>query len=643
MELSRKMHFGLIWILLGYLFAGSLSVVAGDEPVCGLAGIDRDFAEYERQAGRQQILKLQRLLRAGGYDPGTIDGLTGKDTDSALQRLCLDFGLDAYLGGAAPAQEDAAPTQQEPAPVREETATGEDSDDAEADKPPTELVLLLVRLIESSAAVSEKHPGWMTLVRTEMFNTWLQQEPAINLLERLDTSPDDWPQLMIALIESFPGRRPPPDDKLNEIVLSGGGCGCSRDFSAMVYGFYPHWLAGDKEQVVDFSLLDRIGFFALKLNQKGEIPDRLYWRKRGKKGPGMVGFISKAHKHRVKVDVGFFASDWQRWGDEAVDRAATNIVETVGQKFSNPNTHLLRKVLPLVEDISAVSADGVTLYFDRYQSGDSNQLLAIVEKVIAELEAANGEAELSLMLGRDFRSGEQYQIDEVLLRGLIKLLPDGPDKRSRIGSILIFLPEPTTRSKRQLRLTVENSLHGHERKIMLRKIVPIVMLNEDGIDVSQFEDDLIYFQDNFAGVGLWPLDLDQASEKIEEQLLSSFQVGNDDANYLGELFDRNFPAVCEFVCPNRWMFRAAFALLATLLVICVSLVLWNCRLREIYQHNFIYFLAIGIAGLLVYVISLVCDPVWEERVDNVVIIILLVIVGGFFWHYLRKQMQPPLP
>ena len=106
------------------------------------------------------------------------------------------------------------------------------------------------------------------------------------------------------------------------INLTGGDCGCSRDFSALVYGFYPYLQAAGETQEVDLSLLGRIGFHALVLNKAGEIQDDLQWRS---DNGNVADFIHEAHQHRVKVDVTFYMPDWQAWDFTAIDKAAKNI------------------------------------------------------------------------------------------------------------------------------------------------------------------------------------------------------------------------------------------------------------------------------------------------------------------------------
>ena len=429
------------------------------------------------------------------------------------------------------------------------------------------------------------------------------------------------------------------------IQQSGDECGCSRDFSAMVYGFYPYLLARGEEQAVDFSLFDRVGFNMQVLDKEGEIPERLQWSDESESGKNITSFISKAHKHRVKVDVTFYASDWQSWSEKTIGNAVNNIVETAGQKLHGSGANLWRQFFP-------ESIDGVNLYFDNYTlSSDSSRLIDIIESLAEELKHEGSAANLNIILGLDGPGISKQQFKK--LNGHFKSLKDilvGDD--DMIENVFIFLTKDTSTSKKQLRQVIEDTFHGDERKKVLRKIVPIIKLAEIDFEPlpankkgdSQFDDDLVYLKDNYAGVGLWPLPLKSASDakKIEEALTRHYQ-GYDRLNYLGEKLDQYVPGLCKFVCPNRVLFYLGLGLLVGILVIYALLALWNCRLREIYRRNFFYFLALFILIPLILVISLVCDPFWEKQVDSVVIGILLLVIVGIGWRSIRKAVQPPLP
>ena len=442
------------------------------------------------------------------------------------------------------------------------------------------------------------------------------------------------------------------------IHLSGDNCGCSRDFSAMVYGFYPYLLlAHGEEQVVDYSLLERIGFSALVLDDAGNIQDRKQWSNAYNSGKNIARFINEAHKHRVKVDVTFNASNLTKWNENEIDNAVKNIVETADQKFHSSGVNFWRRAFPLVEDISTVSADGVNLYFDyKAISGSNDRLSEIVTKVYERLKQSGSSAQLNIMLDLNLN---RLDSDEQKFPDLKNILVGDA---AAVEKVLIFLPKNTgqtddskkytSKSKKKLRQMIEDAFSGDSRRIVLRKIVPIITLaevdfeplpaNKDG--ETQFDDDLVYLKDNFAGVGLWPLPLESRSdaEKISKALIKHYQE-NDGLNYLGEKLEDYSPGLCKFVCPNRVFFYVGLELLVGVLLIYALLALWNCRLREIYKQKFLYFLALFILIPLILLISLICDPKAEKYVDWVVISIMLLFIVGFVWRNVRKAVRPKLP
>ena len=415
-------------------------------------------------------------------------------------------------------------------------------------------------------------------------------------------------------------------------------CGCSRDLSAMVYGFYPYLLARDEEQNVDFSLFDRIGFNMQVLDKEGGIPGRLQWRDEHESGMNIARFISRAHKHRVKVDVTFYLSDWKNWQDKNISNAVDHIVETASEEFHESGVKLWRTFFPQ-------RIDGINLYFDQYRlPADSARMIDIVENLAEELKAGNAATKLNVILGLDWRGISNRHFEK-----LKDILVDDEDT---IDKVFIFLTKDTSKSKKKLRQIIEDSFHGDERKQVLRKIVPIVKLDEISFEPlpasdkgnSQFDDDLVYFKDNYAGVGLWPLTSPSENDisEVENAIIKHYKA-DDGLNYIGDKLADYAPGLCEFVCPNRMLFYVVLGFMVSIVAVYALLALWNCRLREIYRRKFIYFIVLILLILLVLVISMVCDPSAERYVDRVVIGILLLVVVGFGWRSIRRAVQPPLP
>jgi hypothetical protein len=563
MNTSQTSSAGLLNLLAGcllLLLAAIPQAGAAEEdgPDCSIDSIEKSFQarfpeKTRDQSTRDTISEIQKKLFSVGYHPGRIDGLPGSDTYTALGQFCRSLRVDE-------------------------------------------------RLKEQNVETPE---GAKTL-----------------------------DQLIIELLERTAGQSDEPE----KILLSGGGCGCSRNFkeNSLVYGFYPHWLADDNKHVVDFSLFDRIGFYALELNQQGYVKRELQWPSDAGAQPNVADFISQAHKHMVDVDVTFYASSWQSWEKEQIERAVRSMVDTVSREFESSDSPWWRKAMPLVGNHTTESADGINLFFDDYTDSDKREswkdllaivneladkpdslkklveivneqagkpeierkLLAIVnkladkperlkklEKIVNELavkpesgrkllEIVNGsavsengsqlvyivkklaqklkqvepDAKLNIMLGLNLAYVDKLQLNvgkaapEFVkqyrtrenefrkLEGQFKALEKILDADKKIvDHVFVFLTQDTSKSKKNLRQIIENAFEGAARQTVLRKIVPIVIAQglaeqkvadnlKYGDKFTQFKDDLIYMQDNFAGIGLWHLPLTQENEAPKNEI-----------------------------------------------------------------------------------------------------------------------------
>lgn len=420
------------------------------------------------------------------------------------------------------------------------------------------------------------------------------------------------------------------------IVLSGGDCGCTGDESTMVYGFYPYLLAQGKPQMLDFSLFDRIGFQGLVLDKDGDIPHLLQWNKEADAGKHAANFINEAHKYRVKVDMTFYATEWQSWTEKTSDRAIKNMVKTATQEFNSNDGNSLGW-LPLVENTSIARVDGINVHFDNFtQSANSQRLIDIVQSLAESLKDKALALNLNIILGGwpNITKEQFTQLKEILV-----------DDEDTVDNVFLFLPTDTSsESKKQLRQIIENTFSGAERKKVLRKIVPIIDTRDGKLtapQLAQFNDDLIYLQDNFAGAGLLPLPLKSmdSGDAIGKGL---FELDNKVNNSTGAQFEQGTASLCQFVCPNRWLFYVAIDVIVLIMGI-FMLATWSCRLRHMGQWRMLPVVALAFLAAFIYILTLACDPAWKGRIDIVVLGFVLVFIASILFRYLRKIQQPPLP
>ncbi|TPW10580.1 MAG: hypothetical protein FD130_2186, partial [Halothiobacillaceae bacterium] len=80
-----------------------------------------------------------------------------------------------------------------------------------------------------------------------------------------------------------------------------------------------------------------------------------------------------------------------------------------------------------------------------------------------------------------------------------------------------------------------------------------------------------------------------------------------------------------------------------LLITYALLSLWVCSLRDLSKKYFWYLLGMVLLTLVIFVVSLVCDPTLQAYAN--VILVMLLLLGVFYslWRYISKATQPPLP
>lgn len=433
-------------------------------------------------------------------------------------------------------------------------------------------------------------------------------------------------------------------DPSKMIEWSGGDCDCLANLSGKtIYGFYPFWLAG-KPQEINFSLLSRIGYYALSFDSKGEMSPLLHWH------PQSADFLTEAKKYRTKVDVVIYKNDWKEWfhfseKDQSfiIDKTTTNIVNTVNQKM--PDT-LQNQVESLVSsEESTTMGDGVTLYFDQYPEDAQSVLFfeAFIQTLRKKLKTANPMYQLNLMLPMHAFGKGIYSFEN-----LEKFMGDGREpEEDEIDLLLIMLEEPTTDTKKALRLSFEKNkeFKGIRRKHVLRKIVPVISaVGHEPDHYKQFEDDLIYFEDNFGGVGFWPLPfVEDKDTAIVEKAVSEAFLKKTELDLMERVISGRTAEICAIVCPNRWYFRLAYDLLFVLLLLYGFFALWSSALRAFYLKHMRLFLATGLVAVLIFYGALMCDPYLNDKKDEVTLAFVLTGVFFLIWKNYLKMKEAEYP
>lgn len=433
-------------------------------------------------------------------------------------------------------------------------------------------------------------------------------------------------------------RKRHPFDKTRNIQWSGESCNCvHNNLAGEVYGIYPYWMAGEK-QAIDFSVQTRIGYLGLGFDDKGNIANASRWTSLD------AGFIREARTYGSRVDLVIFRDDWREWdqtGSEEKTVLFENLAANIAALIETPLTDTFSRMKPylsLGRNPPPVMGDGVTLYFSGYPQDDEavEAFNAFVRTLRDKLKSHGRQYSLNIMLRSADMGNGIYDY-----RRLLALMDNIEGKDKELDSLfLVLLQEPTTRDKKQLRLNIENGLHGKDRMKLLRNVA--VVLTYDGHSENQLVDDVIYTKDNFGGIGFWP-------QPVVSGVAAAASIGEVlHDNYLNSVNGETVlkPAVCQIVCPNRWAFRIVWDLFLLVLLASIPLYLLACDWRNFFDKNFMYFIAGGIVPFLLLTFALMfCDPAWERisKGNGILIFVIAAILVYSIWNYRDKKRKADLP
>jgi len=439
-------------------------------------------------------------------------------------------------------------------------------------------------------------------------------------------------------------------------------CNCAAPrIQQPLYAVYPAWLAeGPVPQTLDFSLINRVSYFALPLGDEQALNQLISWNE------AQTAFIRTALAHETRVDFGVYRADWGFLATEPaaardglVQELTTQVPRRIRELLDTPLPGLASKAKAWLPGFGQVQrmGDGVTVFFDRLPDAQREPALAarftefypsfVKGLAQAMTENPNRHYAINLVMTDQQVADKNGPFDVSRLFELLKAVevPDIVDGRivetngdyKRHSNIelrfLVLLTEPTSQAKKKLRGTIEASpgLYGGDRRIFLRSVVPLLLLPQ--ASAEQYRDDLVYVQDNFGGLGFWPTPLIGQQFNAEQQKALRNTFGPPAGSGVED-------ALCSIVCPNRWIFRLAFELLLLAGAVCWLLLQWNCEWRTRYGR---YALLGALPPLLVGAALLQCDPALAAlRKGNAQLIALIAIpLLAALWALLKRKEDKP--
>jgi len=431
-------------------------------------------------------------------------------------------------------------------------------------------------------------------------------------------------------------------------------CSCLLDtLSGQIIGFYPFWL-DLHQKTLNFGLLSRINLYGLTFDEQGNFTNAT--NNTAPRWP--ADFFGAAKKYGTAVDWVIYKNDWKAWSKlqnkekkiEVMDNLVANIVKLLSGKLN-------ADVLTNAGDDQTAKGDGVTLYFDQFPDQDTGIFNDFLKKLHAALNSENNHLRINIMASHTaLNTTMDKPFSYLNLSKQIETLNDVPKQTSDAKRdsllkkdirVLALIESPTTDSKKALRSEIEMALHGQARKRLLRDTIPV--LEYDGHNWQQLNDDIIYFNDNFAGIAFWPLTVqaDATKTAVDDAILKP--TSPDDlllTNMLSESTSLQSTA-CTFICPHRTEFRIGFisSLLVVLLISMIYLTCCSCRNRlKGRRYTILYWVIVTAPALLLLALS-VCDPAVKHFVTTYALIICVLVCAMVYAIsiYIQNRTNKPKP
>jgi len=477
--------------------------------------------------------------------------------------------------------------------------------------------------------------------------------------------------------------------KLNWGPQSGCSCAPPRPAAGAktVYGFFPYWRSDDPGPSINFSQVSRIGFFGIQLGDDGawirptdvQHDQEGWWRQTS-------AIARRAHGHGARLDLVAERSDWrfltrltpdeQQARAEAAAHAAVALVDS--PLLDRGVRHLL---LPFWKDPTHVF-DGLTIMFDYPTGAPAAEQAAFfhfqdrfVRQVIREMQRNGRAYSLNIVApdlptasaaAADARTGQvAYEASVWNAFLAYKKLAEPPgfhpaaseaEKAQYIGTtkirmtLLAPLTEPTRGNKKDLRASIDqlSAIHGYDRVAVIQSVVPILFLPAgsgpvgkakpkpammSAAESQQLDDDMVYFRQNFGGVGLWPAPMvgvgagDEANQDIHRIFYKS------DTGLAGLVGI----SICSLALRLVWQ---AFVLVT--LIALAAYMIWG----QVSGRAWIYrrlLAGLGAIAVVLGVVLLLVDPALASlRAGNIPLLVLLAILAAAaIWFFAKPRIPRP--
>lgn len=482
-----------------------------------------------------------------------------------------------------------------------------------------------------------------------------------------------------------------------------------------VYGISPFWLSNPSAQassapnaivsgaakLVDFGNFDRIGWMGVTFSREGSLNLAII-----RQNASLIAKqVETARRFRTSVDLIVYKKlSREQWidiiysgSDTFTQNLAGNIANTVGEPLTGFLDRFQRWAMPSLLTSPTTAWDGVTLDLQGYPYDDPRgmqfllRFLARLRQDLNQKErlktvwgAACHRLKLNLVVPYDvFVPDENASLDNATtVTQLAELVPKqrGDSSVSNASSdvpgsivdeFIVFLPQSTNDTKKQLRLAVESAFNRNQEVLqwvktdtsfsiaawryqMLRRIACVLApgtwqyLGVYSKPGGQFYDDMLYSFDNFGAVGFWPLSESAGNNSnLSAQIREIFdREGNDfvDTKVAPILYKLLGARVANFFCGWRRELFLAVEVTLSLFVIYFSCSFWIFELRNFYSRYQWWFALLMAIALAVIVLLCIFDSNLREWALLIFIGLFVATIAALFARqYFLRTIERDLP
>lgn len=439
-------------------------------------------------------------------------------------------------------------------------------------------------------------------------------------------------------------------------------CGCQDSLVSVFnvgnfYGFYPYWQHPLKEQTIDFSRLDRLGYIGavIKPEDQGntlELPQN--WQK----GSEFSQFIQITHRYRSKLDLVITTprnlSENQLtalFSDEIIKRIVAAVTTPMDKYFINNIQPWISFGLKNVPTM----ADGITLDID-LSILDTQQSQEIFFSFLHNLKIALRQSyqqnKSSSELDFPAKDSDRYYVNVIVpVKDVVTPIDNfytfnNLDTLSKWSNILIIRPsspDTTDEAKdeitqiKELQQWLSSQSNQSEVQQIYKRMVPMLITEDNRNQTSTLTQLVNLSSWSFLGAAYWPLPLNETNQKLIQK---TFFI--EDPQYpqpLNQILN-SINTLLNWACIYRWEIRTGLFISFSVIFLILIMSTWHFPLRKYLSRlPFVALSAISVIGLM---LVFVADPVFQDY-QGPILLVFMVVFGGilFVVRMVRKDGDKP--